>query len=148
MIRRAHLSDLPSVIEMIAEHAAFEGSEAAIDGLENRLAQAVFGTDRLLLWVVELDEALVGYASASREFATWRGTEHLHLDCLFLREAARGLGLGAALMQAVTAHAREQGLARVEWQTPAWNAAAIGFYRRGGALDLSKARFSIDVAPD
>ena len=148
MIRRARLIDLPAVVEMIAEHAAFEGSEAAICGLEHRLELAVLRTARLSLWVAELAGALVGYASASREFATWRGTEHLPPDCLFLREEARGLGLGAALMQTVTAHAREQGLARVEWQTPAWNAAAIGFYRGGGALDLSKARFSIDVAPD
>jgi L-amino acid N-acyltransferase YncA len=148
MIRRARRADLAAVVALVAEHAAFERAAAATEGLEERLAAAAFQAGRLFIWVAERDGVLVGYASASREFATWQGAEHLHLDCLFLGEGARGLGLGAAFMQAVTAHARQEGLDRVEWQTPAWNEAAIAFYRRGGARDLAKARFSLEVACD
>lgn len=147
MIRAVQRTDLAALVGLVARHAAFERAAAATEGLEDRLAAAVFQAGRLAVWVAERDGELVGYASASREFATWRGADHLHLDCLFLDEGARGLGLGAAFMRAVADHARGEGLDRIEWQTPTWNEAAIDFYRRGGAKDLAKARFSLQIAP-
>jgi Acetyltransferase (GNAT) family. len=68
------------------------------------------------------------------------------MDCLFLRDHARGQGLGALLMDAVVALARELGLSEVQWQTPSWNEGAIRFYgRRIGVRAVDKLRFTLPV---
>jgi len=69
------------------------------------------------------------------------------MDCLFLAPDHRGLGVGALLMDAVAAEARNRGLAEVQWQTPVWNEGAIRFYARRGALGADKRRFSLKVSP-
>ena len=41
------------------------------------------------------------------------------------------------------AFATAQGLAQVQWQTPAWNRDAVRFYERLGAVGTDKMRFSL-----
>jgi GNAT superfamily N-acetyltransferase len=69
------------------------------------------------------------------------------MDCLFLLPGHRGLGLGALLMDAVTAEARALGLDEVQWQTPTWNDGAMRFYDRLGARARQKVRYSLPVGP-
>ncbi|WP_052709484.1 GNAT family N-acetyltransferase [Streptomyces sp. NRRL S-495] len=89
--------------------------------------------------------APVGYASWSRAFSTWQGDDHVHLDCLFVIEPHRGEGWGRALLDAVKDAAAARGVAEVQWQTPDWNADAIRFYHRAGALGRPKVRFSLPL---
>ncbi|MEU0114451.1 GNAT family N-acetyltransferase [Streptomyces bobili] len=77
--------------------------------------------------------------------STWDGLEHLHMDCLFLAPGQRGLGLGALLMDAVSAEARALGLTEIQWQTPTWNEGAIRFHDRLGARAQEKTRFTLTV---
>jgi GNAT superfamily N-acetyltransferase len=51
-----------------------------------------------------------------------------YLSDLYTLEAARGRGVGAALIQAVDEHARGAGAARVYWLTHETNAVARGLY--------------------
>jgi GNAT superfamily N-acetyltransferase len=69
----------------------------------------------------------------------------MHLDCLFVREPARGRGVGAALLHAVFAIATAQEIAELQWQTPDWNEPAIRFYRRLGAQGKAKLRFTLQL---
>jgi GNAT superfamily N-acetyltransferase len=87
-------------------------------------------------------EALVGYATWSLECSTWRAAEHAHLDCLYLEEGSRGRGLGRALLERIAVRAAQRGATHVEWQTPDWNAGAIRFYERLGAVGRNKKRFT------
>lgn len=41
--------------------------------------------------------------------------------------------------------ARKEGADRLEWQTPAWNERAIGFYRSRNAKGVPKMRFGINL---
>jgi len=143
-IRPVRRGDLPALIEMCAEHAAYE--RAAFDpvGKAGRLAAALFSSPpRVYAWIAWGADRAVGYATASREFSTWSARDHLHLDCLFLRSAERGCGIGAMLLRTVVATARAQNLCELQWQTPDWNESAIGFYRRFGARAKSKLRFTL-----
>lgn len=88
----------------------------------------------------------VGYASWSLEASTWQAAEYAHLDCLYLREDERGRGTGRLLLRAVEAEARAAGAGELQWQTPAWNQDAIRFYRRHGAQEAAKARFTLPLA--
>ncbi|MFB6524636.1 MULTISPECIES: GNAT family N-acetyltransferase [unclassified Streptomyces] len=145
-VRPARPDDLPRVVELIAEHAAYEKAAPPAPGLADRLAGLLFGTEppRLRCLVAALpDGTLAGYASCAPELSTWDGTEYLHMDCLYLTEASRGHGLGPLLMAAVRAEAGRLGLAEIQWQTPAWNEGAIRFYDRLGATSKEKHRYSL-----
>lgn len=143
-VRRAEPRDIAALVALCVEHARYERAEFDPEGAPARLHAALFTPPpRLHGWVAERDGDLLGYATAASEFSTWAGREYLHLDCLFLREPARGGGLGSQLLGAVTDFARSQAFAELRWQTPAWNEGAIRFYRRHGGVDESKQRFAL-----
>ncbi|GAA0623231.1 GNAT family N-acetyltransferase [Streptomyces crystallinus] len=149
-VRPAHPSDLPRLAELAAEHAAYEKAAPPAPDLAERLAAVLFGQERprARCFVAEIPGGeVVGYATCAPEFSTWQAREFLHLDCLFLRDGHRGLGLGALLVDAVTAEARELGMAHVQWQTPVWNEGARRFYERMGARSSEKLRFVLPVTP-
>lgn len=147
VVRRVRPEELADVVALITEHAAYEKAEPPAPGLEERLRSLLFGSPepRLRCLVAELDGTVVGYATCSAEVSTWDGTEYLHMDCLFLRDGHRGLGIGESLMAAVRDEARALGLGQVQWQTPAWNEGAIRFYDRIGAVSKEKLRFFLPV---
>jgi GNAT superfamily N-acetyltransferase len=145
-IRPAREADLPDVVELIREHIAYERAEGAGPGLADRLATLVFSAvPRVHVLVAEGERGLVGYAAASREASVWQGDEYLHLDCLFLRDSARGQGIGGLLLAEMRALAASFGLHRMQWQTPTWNTDAIRFYDRTGAQRSSKERYTLPV---
>ncbi|GAA1185348.1 GNAT superfamily N-acetyltransferase [Kitasatospora gansuensis] len=149
-VRSARPADLPLLVELAAEHAAYERAAPPAPDLAERLDALLFGAPvpRLHCLLAELpDGELVGYAAAAPELSTWQGREYLHLDCLFLRPAARGAGLGVLLMDAVAGLAGQLGLAEVQWQTPDWNEGAARFYDRIGARARPKLRYSLAVGP-
>lgn len=142
-IRPADIDDLDAVLRLCAEHARHEGCEYSADGKHAGLLRALsMSPPRLWLWVAQAADELVGYAAASREFSTWQAGDFLHVDCLYVVAAQRGAGIGAALLQTVARHAEQCGLQEIQWQTPAWNQDAARFYRRAGATDQPKLRFT------
>lgn len=149
VVRPARPEDLPRIVELIHEHVAYEKSRPRPPGLADRLGPALFGAGARV-WVLLAETPsgeVAGYAACSEEFSFWDGRPYLHMDCLYLAEESRGLGLGAALMDAVAAVARERDLGHVEWQTLDWNEGAIRFYDRLGATGRPKRRYSLPVGP-
>ncbi|MEV8589368.1 GNAT family N-acetyltransferase [Streptomyces sp. NPDC051180] len=150
VVRHADPEDLPRVVELVAEHAAYEKAAPPAPGLADRLAGLLFGPEpaRLRCLVAALpDGTLAGYATCAPELSTWDGAAYLHMDCLYLAEASRGHGLGPLLVAAVRAEARALGLPRIEWQTPVWNEGAIRFYDRLGAGSREKRRYTLPATP-
>jgi GNAT superfamily N-acetyltransferase len=147
-VRHAVPAHLPRIVELAAEHAAYEKSPPPVPDLAERLDVLLFGSPEPTLRCLVAqtpDGEVVGYATCAPQISTWDGRAYLHMDCLFLRSGTRGRGLGARLMDAVTAEARALGLSEVQWQTPAWNEGAIRFYSRLGAEAREKLRFTLDL---
>ena len=143
-VRRALCGDVAALLELCAEHAAFERAFYRAEGKADRLSAALTGDPpRLRAWIATVGEDVVGYATATEEFSTWDAAPFLSMDCLFVRPPHRGGGIGAALLGAVIAAAREGCLAEVRWQTPAWNTDASRFYRRHDAVARDKTSFSL-----
>lgn len=88
-----------------------------------------------------LGDTAIGYASATLDFSTLDQATYLHMDCLFVRDAWRGHGIGRLLWNAVHAFAGERGCRNMQWQTPEWNIDAARFYRRLGAREMIKRRY-------
>ncbi len=146
-LRRARAGDIPDLIRMCAEHAAYERTEYSLAGKEQALAAMLFAPDaRLHCLVAEENNALLGYATYSVEVSTWDADRYMHMDCLFLRPAARNKGIGRALMQRIAQEAIAQGVTRMQWQTPSFNADAIRFYERLGPVKKEKFRMFLDEA--
>ena len=55
-----------------------------------------------------------------------------------MRPAARGCGLGKALLTHLAGLAVERDCARLEWWVLDWNAPAIGFYQKLGARPMDE----------
>ena len=81
----------------------------------------------------ELDGAAQGFALFFHSFSTFEGRPGIYLEDLFVRPAARGAGLGKALLAHLAALTVERGCARLEWSVLDWNAPAIGLYQSLGA---------------
>jgi GNAT superfamily N-acetyltransferase len=146
-IRRVCPQDLTELVALCIEHADFE--RVPYDAVDKavRLRTALFAASpRLYAWVaVGAEQNLIGYATAAAEYSTWSAREYLHMDCLFVRTARRGAGVGARLLDSVMRFAREHGYHEVQWQTPHWNVDASRFYRRHGGVDQHKLRFVASV---
>ena len=72
---------------------------------------------------------LVGIVHALFHASTW-ADEVCYLQDLFVAEAARGSGAGAALIDAVATACRQRGASRLYWLTHHGNAAARTLYDR------------------
>lgn len=140
VLREPVPGDLPALAELCAAHAAYERAGPVPADLAERLRGALAGPRPRLgcLVLATPDGALTGYATFTRDFATWSGTEYTHLDCLYLRDEWRGRGWGRLLFEAVAARA---GGAELQWQTPDWNTAAQRFYDRLGGRGSPKVRY-------
>lgn len=62
--------------------------------------------------------------------STWSTTGYCYLEDLFTAPSVRGRGVGAALIAAVVAAARAEGMDKVYWQTHESNAVAQALYDR------------------
>lgn len=133
--------DMDELVRLCTEHAAYERSSFDPAGKEEALAQMLFAPDaRLKCLVAEEDARLIGYATFSVEVSTWDADRYMHMDCLFLRPEARNKGIGRALMRRIAQEARDQGVIRMQWQTPSFNVDAIRFYDRLGPEKKEKYR--------
>ncbi len=78
--------------------------------------------------VAEADGTLVGLVHCLYHRSTTAIAPTCYLQDLFTSEAARGKGVGRALIEAVYAQAKAAGAGRVYWQTHETNATAMRLY--------------------
>ena len=78
--------------------------------------------------VADRSGELIGFTHYLFQRSTWLLNSQCYLQDLYTSEAARGSGVGRALIAAVAAAAKEAGAARVYWHTHESNAVARGLY--------------------
>ncbi len=138
-VRPAVADDVPVLLELVHELAAYEREPDAVEATAAMLHDALFGpAPAATCHVAELDEKVAGFAVWYVTFSTWKGLPGLWLEDLFVRPAGRGAGLGTALLTELARVCVARGYARFEWQVLDWNAPAIGFYRSLGAVPQSE----------
>ncbi|MDJ1159700.1 GNAT family N-acetyltransferase [Chelatococcus sp. SYSU_G07232] len=67
---------------------------------------------------------------------------------LFVLEALRGRGIGAAMLRAIAAFARDSGIGRIDLTTDMANAGARRLYERLGATRMEKVFYRFSLAGD
>lgn len=135
-IRPARPEDMEQVLELIRELAIFEKEPNAVELTRDDLVRDGYGPKpRFNCFVGVSGGSILGMALCYPRYSTWKGLV-IHLEDLIVTEAARGMGLGSALLTAVIRHAREAGAQRVSWEVLDWNDPAIDFYEARGAKVL------------
>lgn len=83
---------------------------------------------RIMGRVAELDGRVVGFSNSILHESTWAAAPVCYLEDLFVDPAVRGGGVGRALLEDLSALAREHGWPHVYWHTRASNATARRLY--------------------
>jgi len=138
-IRPAQSHEMGVVLGYIRELAVYERLEEQCVATEAQLATALFGARPYAEVVFAcLDGTPVGFALFFHSFSTFLGKPGLYLEDLFVRPAARGLGIGKRLLVWLARTALERGCARLDWAVLDWNEPSIGFYHRLGGVALDE----------
>jgi GNAT superfamily N-acetyltransferase len=131
-IRFATSGDVALLLQLVRELAAYEQAPDAVVATEDDLRRHGFGAERrfeALLAFVDGEPA--GFALFYPDFSTWLGRPGLYLEDLFVREWARGRGVGRRLIARLATLAIERDWPALHFNVLDWNPAA-GFYRRLG----------------
>ncbi len=136
-IRPAQAEDVPIILQLIRDLAAYERAPDEVSATEEQLMEVLFGEKpaaEVLLGFEE--ESPVGFAVYFYNFSTWLGRPGLYLEDLFVKPEKRGRGYGRALLIELAKIARDRGCGRMEWAVLDWNEPAIKFYRSLGAKPM------------
>jgi GNAT superfamily N-acetyltransferase len=150
VVRPARPEDVPEILAMVRELAAYERSAHEVRATEQMLAELLFGGNTpsgapaaychvALAPSGDADApALAGMALWFLNASTWMGQHGIYLEDLYVRPEFRGHGLGQALMAHLARICIDRGYARLEWWVLDWNEPAIGFYQRLGARPMDE----------
>ncbi len=142
-LRPATPEDIPLILRMIAELADYEKAPEQAVATPAQMHAALFGSISgrapLAECVIgEIDGEAQGIALFFLNFSTWTGRAGLYLEDLFVRPAARGKGLGKALLLHLAKIAVDRGCGRMEWSVLDWNTPALEFYKALGAVKMDE----------
>ncbi len=134
LIRPATPADATLIAALIRELAEYEKLLHECHVTPANIRQSLFGGDPHAECVIgELDGEAVSFALFFHNYSTFLAKPGLYLEDLFVRPAARGHGVGKALLCNLAQIAVERGCGRFEWSVLDWNAPAIAFYQALGA---------------
>ena len=138
-IRQAKEEDVPEILELIKALADFENLSGEVVATEELLKITLFGINSPAEVQIAFDKnKTLGFALYFRSFSTFLGRPGIYLEDLYVRESARGKGVGEALLRRLAQRTREIGGGRLEWAVLNWNEPAIGFYQKMGAAPLDE----------
>lgn len=136
-IRHATQADFDLVAAFIRKLADYERLAHEVRFDPDIMRNHLFGPRPAAeVLIGEIDGTPSGFALYFQTFSTFEGKPGIWLEDLFVDPAARGSGLGRALLARLAALVIERGGARLEWNVLDWNELGKGFYRSIGAAHV------------
>ncbi|KAL2037560.1 hypothetical protein N7G274_009673 [Stereocaulon virgatum] len=150
-IRFATEEDVPTILSLVHELAAYEHASSSVVATEaTLLATLTFPSNpssgyakTLLIYPPSPSpttttppnpaQPCAGFALYFPSYSTWRAAPGLYLEDLFVRPAYRGRGYGTALLKRLAQETTKIGGQRLEWSVLKWNEPSIKFYEGVGA---------------
>ena len=123
--------DDPRVVELLQIHLIRAGAETAL-GSAHALDLSGLRAPEVTFWSAWEGDVVVGVGALKRLSA-----DHGEVKSMHTAEAARGRGVGSALLRQIMAAARERGLSRLSLETGSWPyfAPARALYARHGFVE-------------
>jgi GNAT superfamily N-acetyltransferase len=132
-IRKGYKEDLPAVLGLIRELAAYERAPDEVEVTIEDLEEDGFGEKPLFrFFVAEADGVIVGMALYYIKYSTWKG-KCVFLEDIIVTQQYRRFKIGQALFEEVVKAAKALRVRRVEWQVLDWNEPAVKFYEKYNA---------------
>ena len=136
-IAPATQADVPTIRALIAELAEYEKLSDRMSATDGGLREGLFGERPYAeALVARLGAESVGYALFFHTFSTFLARPGIYLEDVYVTPAARGKGVGKALLREVARVARGRKCGRLEWSVLNWNTPSIEFYESLGAAPL------------
>lgn len=138
VIRLAVPDDSATILAFIRELAEYEKLLHEVVADEAAIRTTLFGPRPAAeVLIGELAGTPVGFALFFPTYSTFLAKPGLWLEDLFVRPAARGKGVGLALMAALAKICVERDYGRFEWSVLDWNEPSLKFYASLGAVPMS-----------
>ncbi|MCR9255361.1 MAG: GNAT family N-acetyltransferase [Alphaproteobacteria bacterium] len=135
-LRRAVPADIPVILEFLHDLAVYQKEPEALKATPELIRRHYFEEGApVTCLVAERSGEAVGMLTCCESFSGFKSKPLLYVDCLIIRETARGTGVGRALIAEASKIAEERGCCRVELNVYDWNEAAQAAYRRSGFED-------------
>lgn len=116
-------------------YCAFYATEVPDDVTAGTWARMLTPQSPLFGRIAEWNGEIVGFSISVVHEGTWTLKPICYLEDLFVDEAARGNGIGRALIEDVLALARAQGWSRLYWLTNVSNEGARRLYDKFAKAD-------------
>jgi N-acetylglutamate synthase-like GNAT family acetyltransferase len=130
IIRKGEERDLPQVLDLIRELAAYEKMPDEVDNTVEMMREDGFGKDPIFDFeVAEKVGKVIGCAIYYIKYSSWKGKK-FYLEDLIVTESERGNKAGKALFERCLELAKESGSYSMLWQVIDWNEPAINFYKK------------------
>lgn len=130
-LRRADLADAP-LVQLLLQEQAVHHDEVLEGGVE-ALVRWGFGPNPLFRVILaERGGEALGFALYYADFSTLRGRPGVMLQDIYVRAAARGLGLGRALLAEVMQDAADWDASFLTLMLDRANERARAFYAKAG----------------
>ena len=132
--------DVQTVASLLAGFRDHLGHAEPSSESLTRSAQRLIGTEDTEFWLAAADRTGTAEGLCQLRFrhSVWTGSDDCWLEDLFVREEARGQGLGRALVGHSVERARARGCGRIELDTTEDNRPAIQLYESFGFSAASK----------
>lgn len=111
------------------------GGQVLDDNLASRLIDGLRNHPSAIVLFAELDGEIVGLANCFVNFATFTVAKFINIHDIVVLEAFRGKGVGRALLQHISAIAKELGCSKVTLEVREDNINAQGLYKSEGFDD-------------
>jgi GNAT superfamily N-acetyltransferase len=129
-IRVGEKGDLPEVLKLIKELAAYEKAPDEVEVTLEEMEEWGFGEDKQFgFFVAHVETGIVGLALYYYKYSTWKG-KCLFLEDIIVTESMRGKGIGKLLFTEVIQVAKAEKVRRMEWQVLDWNESGLSFYKK------------------
>jgi GNAT superfamily N-acetyltransferase len=132
-IKKATLSDIPTIKNFIMELAIYEKLENEVVVTDELLIENIF-TNPIAHCVLAFEnDTPIGFALYFYNYSTFIGRKGLYLEDLYVQPNYRGKGYGKKILLHLVQIAKSKHCGRMEWSVLKWNKPAIDFYDRIGA---------------
>jgi GNAT superfamily N-acetyltransferase len=130
-VRRAGSSDLDAVAGLFDDYRQFYNQPSDLAGARAFLAERI-EHEQSIIFLAEDDEKALGFTQLYPSFTSAGMARTFILNDLFVAPAARGKGVGSALLRRAAEFAKGEGAVRLVLSTATDNFTAQAVYQREG----------------
>jgi len=137
-VRIATPDDVSLIFSFIQKKSEFDRNIGAFSGTmqvsEDKIRKTLFGNIPFAyVLFAESSEGEIGFALYGFRYSSFAGQPSIWLDDLYVDEAMRSQGAGAALMAALAQIAQDNACTHLAWTADGRNTHGLSFYHRLGA---------------